>query len=356
MPAESVPESIPPGTLVSPPQALTERLPNTDSLDPPVPYYSQMPVWDDVPQFSPAFELSPREVKLGMIASVEASVLQPFVHNGLNSGSLAVGTIPEAVQVPTAQPGWTTMPRIDLGYRFEQGLGEVHAAFQFLNAQGTQTFSNFDTAGAGTVTSRLNLDIFDVDYAFTEFNPGRIPLVSPALMIPGRTGLNLHPEEDAFPMFRMKWAFGGRAANVFFDSRGSGAQILSERVTNNFVGGGMHGSVDISKPLPRWPALALFCRFEASGLIGNITQSFARTEILPGGGIASGSARSQGTGTGVPVLDVYAGMSYVPRFFHDALRITGGYRMQQWWYLGQTSSSEAGLFMQGFFLRGEFGY
>ncbi len=143
---------------------------------------------------------------------------------------------------------------------------------------------------------------------------------------------------------------------MFFDSRGAGAQILSERVTNNFIGGGMHGTVDITKPLPRWPALALYCRLEASGLIGNLSQSFAQTQLVPGVGTASGSARIQSLSVGVPVIDVYAGMSYVPRFFNDALRMTGGYRMQQWWYLGQTSSSEAGLFLQGFFVRGEFGY
>ncbi len=320
-----------------------------------MPYYSQLGVADDIPQYSPQFELAPSEVKLGMIASVEASFLQPFIHNNLNSGAL-LGNLPNTIQVPTAQPSWTTMPRVDLGYRFEQGLGELHASFQFLGNQGTQTINNFDTAGAGTVTSRLDVDILDLDYAFTEFNPGRIPCVNPVLLIPGRLGLNLHPEDDPFPMFRMKWAFGARAANVFFDSRGTGQQILQERVTNNFVGGGMHASVDISKPLPRMPALAVYARFEASGLLGQETQSFTQTEILPGGGTANGSQRLPSFPMGVPVLDVYAGMSYVPRLFSNTLRVTGGYRLQQWWYLGQTSSSEAGLFMQGFFIRGEFGY
>ncbi len=354
-PPAVTPEVIPPGTPVTPPQQLTERLPSMVS-DSPVPYYTRVGVPDDIPQFSPRFELSPREVKLGMIASVEASFLQPFIHNSLNSGTLPVGNIPEAVQMPTAQPAWTVMPRVDLGYRFEQGLGELHVSFQFLGGQGTQTFRNFDTAGAGTVTSRLNLDVFDLDYAFTEFNPGRIPGVTPALLVPGRLGLNLRPEDDPYPTFRLKLAFGARGANVFFDSTGFGQQILHERVTNNFAGGGMHASIDISKPMPRLPALAVFARFEVSGLIGDVTQSFTRTEILPGGGTATGFGRIRNIDTGVPVIDVYAGMSYAPHWFHDSLRVTGGYRLQQWWYLGSTASSDASLFMQGFFVRGEFGY
>jgi hypothetical protein len=169
-------------------------------------------------------------------------------------------------------------------------------------------------------------------------------------------GLNLHPEDDDFLNFRMKWSVGARMANVFFDSRGAGGQILQERVTNNFAGGGMHAAVEFSKPLAWVPAFAWYARLEASGLIGDVTQSFTRTEAVPGGGTATGSARLPGFTTGVPVLDVYAGMSYVPGWGNNSLRVTSGYRFQQWWYIGQTASSEAELTLQGFFIRGEFGY
>ncbi len=189
------------------------RLPSVTPADPPVAYYSQIAEPDDVPQFSPLFELAPKEVKLGWIGLAEVDYVKPFIHNGLNSGG-PIGTLPEAVTVPTAQPPWTAMPRLDIGYRFEQGLGEFHAIFQCLTAQGTGTVANFDTAGAGTVTTRLNLNVLDLDYAYTEFNPGRVPRIIPLAIIPGRTGLNLRPEDDAYPMFRMKWAFGTRIANA----------------------------------------------------------------------------------------------------------------------------------------------
>jgi hypothetical protein len=352
-PASVEPETIPAGTLVPPPAAI-ERLPSVVSLDGPVPYYSRIMVGDDIPDLSPAFELAPSEVKLGLIASAEVDYLKPFIHNGLNSGNLTVGNLPTAVQAPTAQPSWTAMPRIDLGYRFEQGLGELHGIFQFLNANGTRNVAAFDRAGAGTVTTQLNVDVIDLDYAFTEFNPGRVPRLNPLLLIPGRLGLNLHPEDDPNPMFRLKWAYGVRGANVFYESRAAGQQILAERAMNNFSGAGFHTSVDISKPFPWAPAFGVFGRFEAAGLYGQTTQSFSRTELLPGGPTAAGAGQLR-VNTGVPVIDVYAGLSYVPRWRSSLVRLTAGYRLQQWWYLGQVNS-ETALTMQGVFLRGEIGY
>ena len=51
-------------------------------------------------------------------------------------------------------------------------------------------------AGAGTLSSHINLNVLDLDYGYTEFNPGRIPRLNPFFRIPGRLGLNLRPEEE----------------------------------------------------------------------------------------------------------------------------------------------------------------
>jgi hypothetical protein len=345
-----------PSFLLTPPPAPIAPIIAPIIFDPPVPYFSQTGPIDNPTAFDPRLELASDEVKLGWNVLVELDYVKPFIHNGLNSGDLLAGSLPDPVTVPTARPDWTAMPRIDLSYRFESGLGEIHAIFRTLNVQTTAVAPNFDAAGAGTLVSHLNLNVLDIDNAYTEFNPGRIGWLNPLLLVPGRLGLNLRPEEDPNPTFRMKWAYGVRIANVFFDSRGTGNQILSERVTNTFMGAGPRMSVDFFKPFARRPALGAYARFELSGLFGDITQSFAQTEFLPGGGIATGAGRMRDINTGVPVFEMETGLSYMPPRGPCWLRFTGGYRFEQWWYLGQTSTSNAGLTLQGIFLRGEWGY
>jgi hypothetical protein len=326
-----------------------------------VPYYSQLNPPDDVPPLAPVFELP--AVKLGWIGLVELDYVLPFVNNTVNSGDpnnggIPVGNIPQAIQVPNVQLPWTAVPRIDLGYRLEQGLGEFHAIFRSLNNSGTAAVANFDSAGAGVVSSRLNFNVLDLDYAYTEFNPGRLPRISPLLMIPGRLGLNLRPEDDPYPTFRLKWAFGARMANVFFESQGAGRQILEQRMVNNFVGGGLHTSVDLTKPLPWRPGLAVYGRIEASGLFGATTQSFSQTEVLPNGTIASGAVSTHDFDLGVPILDVSCGLSYTPPWRNKMLQLMTGYVYEQWWYLGDTGigNSNLGLTIQGVFFRCQFGY
>ncbi len=153
----------------------------------------------------------------------------------------------------------------------------------------------------------------------------------------------------------LKWSAGVRVANVFFDSQGSGAQILNERVMNNFVGAGPRLALDLTKPLPN-SAVSLYGRFEASGLLGSTSQSFDRTEILPGVGPVSGSLRTGHMSLGVPVVDASFGVRYVPQIGQRMVRLTAGYLYEQWFYLGETDTSNAGLTLNGAFLRGEWGF
>jgi hypothetical protein len=338
------------------------RLP-TIAPDPPVPYFSQIPPRDEI-RFDSRLELPPGEVKLGWNVLAEVNFVKPFIHNGLNSGPAGdiafIPSLPEPVSVPTAQPAWTAMPRLDVFYRHESGLGEFHVTFRTLQAQATQTLANFDTAGTGTITSHLSLNTLDLDYAYTEFNPGRVPRINPLLLIPGRLGLNNRSEDDPDPTFRLRWAFGARMANVFFDSQGAGSQILQERVMNNFVGAGPHAWVEFSKPLAWWPAVSFYVRADGSGMFGDATQSFARTEVLPGGLMATGASHVRDISLGVPVVAGSLGLSYVPAWRDGTVRLTTGYQYEQWWYLGDTvgngGSSTVALTLQGMFFRCEFGY
>ncbi len=162
------------------PSCPLERLPCI-APDPPVPYYSDYCGAAEIEPSGPLLELP--GVKLGWLFSAEVSYIQPFVHNGLNSGVGALGAIPENVNVPQARANGTASPRIDVAYRFEDGLGEFHAIFRTLNDTTTRTIAGFDTAGSGTVTSRLNMNVLDLEYGFMEFNPGRVPRLNPLLLI-----------------------------------------------------------------------------------------------------------------------------------------------------------------------------
>lgn len=288
----------------------SERLPDV-LPDPPVPYYRDIPILEDIPPGNPQFELP--GVKLGWLFDVEVGYVQPFVHNGLNSGSLHVGNVPEPVQAPGVKEFFAIMPSFDAGYRFEEGLGEAHAVFRFMNDNTTRNVANFDAAGNGSVTNMVNLDVLDLQYGFMEFNPARTALLNPLFLIPGRLGLGARPEQESRSPLIMKWFLGARIANVFLASQGSGAQILNERVTNNFIGGGPQLGLDLTRPLGA-SAWALYARMETSGLAGDSSQSFARTETLAGGGTATGFARQSSAALGVPVIDVWAGIRYVPQW------------------------------------------
>ena len=81
------------------------------------------------------------------------------------------------------------MPEFELGYRFAGGTGELRAHFQFLGSTGTGTVANFDPAGAALLTSQLNVDVLDLQYANTEVMPVRLPWISPIANDPRHVGL-----------------------------------------------------------------------------------------------------------------------------------------------------------------------
>ena len=77
----------------------------------------------------------------------------------------------------------------------------------------------FDPAGAGVLTSRLNLDVIDFQYANTEALPVRLPWINPLLMIPGRLGENVHQEnQPTYPPIWFTYVVGARFATAFYDS------------------------------------------------------------------------------------------------------------------------------------------
>src|SRR5439155_6537157 len=126
--------------------------------------------------------------------------------NNSLAGSVSFGSLgADTVQLPSARLDWVAAPRFDLGYRFADGLGAVLVSYRTLSTDGRAVLLNFDAAGDGFLRSRLDMDVFDFDYATP-----KIPL-GQRLELRGRLGVRL--------------------ADVFFDSQAAG-QFMEQRASN----------------------------------------------------------------------------------------------------------------------------
>lgn len=324
----------------------------------PVPYYSNL--FDQALCAPPLNLLEQPGLKRGWLFSAGAGLVKPYIHSKQSSTGLAfVGpashpppTFAGTIQLPVAQPNWVTMPEFMLGYRFEGGLGELRATFQFLGGQGTGSVAGFDPGGAGALSSRLNLDVIDLQYANTEALPVRLPWISPAFMIPGRLGLNVHQEnQPTYPPILFTYFVGARIASAFYDTTAVGA-LVSERSMNNFTGAGPEVGFQLQNPT-RWKSLSVHSKLLTAGMLGKNSQSFSAISDLPGVGTGVASSR---TSDGVATLNVELGLSYVPQWRCGMCRFTSGYKLQQWWFLGQSANTVGELTLQGLFFRGELGF
>jgi hypothetical protein len=268
----------------------------------------------------------------GCFAAFEVGILVPHVKNRLVAGNLS-GTdplsslLPNQVHVPGADLDWTGSPRIELGYRLPEGFGEFLIAYRSLVSEGSDVIPSFDIDGSdGVVKSRINVNVLDLDYGSREYALG--------------------------PHWDMKWKAGVRLASVFYDSLAVGP-FLEQRVSNDFRGIGPHLGLDLWRYL-EVPGLVFFGRLESAALIGRINQGFGQSLLFDDGTLV-GSAATVRTTQAVPVVDFQLGLSWLPLARRN-VRLAAGYRLEAWWYLGQTSESRAELIDQGVFLRAEVGF
>lgn len=217
-------------------------------------------------------------------------------------------------------------PRFELGYRLPQGFGAFLAAFRFLVTEGSETALRFDAAGDGLLSSRLNLNVLDLDYASWEFALG--------------------------PLCDMHWNVGVRLANVFFDARARG-QLREQRASSFFLGAGPHAGLELGRRFDG-TGLSLFGRADGAVLIGRITQAFEETLTVADGTVLGG-ATTQRTDQAVPIVKLQAGLGWTPPGYY-LTRFLLGYEIEQWYYLGRLNDSRAELTVQGLFLRGEFSF
>jgi hypothetical protein len=297
--------------------------------------------------------LGPPGQWIGWFANVEVGLIKPHVNSHLNNGGnvkspfiststpsseLQTGASPsniiapfgDRITLPVAPLNWTGSPRLRLGYRLPDGAGEFRLEWSMVASQGTDTIPNFDAAGAGFLKSRLNVQSASFTYGVSEYLTNA-------------------------PHLNRTWGarFGVSAADVFFDSRAQGQQVLLQSASTSFGGVGPTLQVWFYKPIAHSP-VSLYGQVDGTGLIGFTRQHFCET-IDQDGQILSQSFALRRQSNGVGIFGVEGGLSYAP-WADRTWRFTLGYQWQRWWWVGATSDSNADLTIQGILFRGEWRY
>jgi hypothetical protein len=273
-------------------------------------------------------------LSVGWFAGVDLYFVHPEIDSQVNNTNLAPGdlfhgTFKNPTQLPVGDMNWTVMPRIQVGYRRENGLGEFIASYRFLQANSSGTLLNFDAAGAGQLHTRSQAHVLDLVCAYTDLTEG-LAWYFPAVQ---------------------HYGVGLRVASWIFDTTANGQQTLEERAGNVFIGGGPVVNYE-GTWLTTWRSVTFNGGFDAAGVGGFNYQRFAETAIVSGS-VQTAGGRTDGRGTATPILGVWGGMSWVPDWQNQAFRLSAGYRWERWWNFPD-AGAQNDLTLQGPFVRGDF--
>ncbi len=276
----------------------------------------------------------------GLFFNVEPDVVSVHFRNQFHIAVPVSATQTDTVQFPGPHLDAALSSRFEVGWRLDDGWGELLVAYRFLCTQG----SNVETTSAGPArdTGRLALNAFDFGYASQEFALG----------------------SD----WDMRWRTGVRTTFFYYDARlafdqpaaGAGA-LLGQGETNYFVGVGPWLALDLS-----WktsvPGLAVFGRIDGALQFGHISQTGA--EVLAGPAGASEFQATGGWEVTVLSLSEEVGLSYtVPGWNYSRFLI--GFHYETYFQLGRFNptsaqppppNSRGQLDDLGVFLRAEFNF
>jgi hypothetical protein len=261
--------------------------------------------------------------------NVELELAFPHLGSQLSSPPVTLGNSGpvKTVFLRNAHLDTTVSPLFEIGgFRFGPGYGDIALSYRFLATDGKDFIPALDPSGAGEIRSRLNLQVFDLDY---KGNPCALGW-------------------DTF----LSWQVGGRFQVVFFDTQAQTATSF-EQARNYFFGGGAHTGFTVTRPLPgRW---GLYSHFDA-GFLGayNTAQNFVASTVDPQNGFLFGSA-SQQQSQFAPSLSVQAGFSWTPTRLPSS-RLRGGYQFDQWYNLGRVDDSRGDLSAHGVFVNWEWSF
>jgi hypothetical protein len=290
------------------------------------------------PYFQPDPLLDPPELPpVGWFAGLDLGIIGPHIKNRLIDAVQINGLAPTTVHLPTAPLEWTVAPRIEIGYRLPSGFGAFALGYRFFGTDGSETILGPD--GPAGLRSRLDLNVLDLDYQSWEMS--------------------------LWPNWEMKWWFGLRQVNIYFDSQenesfaaaAAGSGIFAARTTNHFLGWGPHYGLELDRHLGS-SGLSWVIWADGATLLGRTVQHYQATSTLlgPGGQPLVGLTTESNPQT-VPVLSFFSGVAWQPPRF-PSLRFSVGYNYEYWWNVGRISTGipRAEMSDQRVLLRGEFNF
>jgi hypothetical protein len=291
------------------------------------------------PYFQPDARLDPPDLPPpGWFTGLDVGIVGPHVKNRLDGMVLLPGArAPDDVHVPGADLNWTVSPEVELGYRLMSGFGEFVVSYRSLASDGSNSAA---PAGVAALSSRLNMNQADFDYASREF-----------------CLLN-------WPYCYLKFRFGLRLTTVYFDAvaqqppgvPATGTDEFARRSTDRYWGLGPHGGLELERRLEAW-GLSLVGATDGAILLGRIRQGFFEEAVGPGGELLAGQnhvASSQA----VPMLSARLGLGWQPPGWQDVC-FFAGYQYEYYWNVGRFSKSPTSrgeLSDQGVLLRAEFSF
>jgi hypothetical protein len=268
----------------------------------------------------------------GIVAGAELDIIVPHVINRVFGSVTRASGVTDTVQLPFAEPGVRAMPKFELGYRWGQASGEVIASYRFVDSDVTHQFSGADlpafAPAGGPVRSRLDLQVFDLDYGSHE------PI----------TVLDVD----------MKWRAGLRSVIWFADSQANNGTLF-QHTTDHYWGLGPHALVDFRRPI-RGTGFGLFGRIEGAMPFGRLVQRFV--EAVTVGGITDSGQTDVLINSEIATVAFQAGVSWTPTW-NQNFHVTAGYVYEHFFALGTTTtppSPSEEFYLQGGFLRAEWNY
>jgi hypothetical protein len=292
----------------------------------PGPYFEEDPLLDP-PELPP----------VGWFAGLDLGIIKPHIKNRLTDTVRIDGLAPNTARLPTAPLDWTVVPRVEVGYRLPSGFGGIALAYRFFGTDGSESILGPD--GPANLRSRLDVNVVDLDYQSWEMS--------------------------LWPNWEMKWWFGLRQANIYFDSQeneslataAAGSGISATRTTNHYLGWGPHYGLELDR---HWNETGLSFVTWADGatLLGRTVQHYQQISptLSPGGMPLVGETKESNPQT-VPIVSLFLGLSWQPPRYHY-FKFSVGYEYEYWWNVGRISNTtpRGEMSDQGILLRAEFSF
>ncbi|MGC3972083.1 MAG: hypothetical protein QM775_33505 [Pirellulales bacterium] len=272
--------------------------------------------------------------RLGWFARVDTTAFKGHLDDKFTSGDGTFGGVP--VQLGSAGLNWNISPKLDIGYRFEHGLGETKVGYRWISTDGSDPYTQFGPGG--NISTNVTFQTIDLDWCTQHFNAEGLPFIFPLLKSWNRAGLGKPLTPNWFdPPLEMRWVWGLRGATFYYESVGTGP-AQTERVMNNFNGAGLHFAIELNQRLRTDRPIFIHATAEGSGMWGFCDQTFTRTI----GGVPE-TVQILRDGIGVPTATIELGLSYAPDLPKRTTKFTLAWQREQWFCFGNGGTSRRRL-------------